>query len=145
MRKVLKYLRIAWSVACGILCLLVIALWIRSYWVDDCLRGQVPVAGALQFNSIYGAVTLNVSPSLSESNWKWNSSKPNLHSSRWRFRYYPSTISWYYIAAPHWFLAVVSFTLAAIPWFRWRFSLRTLFIAMTLVAVLLGAIVFSTR
>ena len=32
--------------------------------------------------------------------------------------------------------------LAAVPWLRWRFSLRTLLIAMTLVAVVLGIIMW---
>jgi hypothetical protein len=30
-----RKLRIAWSVACGILCLLLIVLWVRSYWSSD--------------------------------------------------------------------------------------------------------------
>jgi hypothetical protein len=41
---------------------------------------------------------------------------------------------------PHWFLIVVTIILSAIPWFQ-RFSLRTLLIATTLVAVVLGIIV----
>jgi hypothetical protein len=32
-------------------------------------------------------------------------------------------------------------SLAAVPWIDWRFSLRTLLVAMTLVAVLLGVLV----
>ena len=35
--------------------------------------------------------------------------------------------------------------LAAAPWLRWRFSLRTLLIATTLIAVLLGIIVWKSR
>jgi hypothetical protein len=44
---------------------------------------------------------------------------------------------------PIWFLAGLSGVLAATPWIRWihRFSLRTLLIATTLVAVGLGLIV----
>jgi hypothetical protein len=42
--------------------------------------------------------------------------------------------------APLWFLALAFGTLAMIPWLQWsnRFSLRTLLIATTLVAVVLG-------
>jgi hypothetical protein len=32
-----------------------------------------------------------------------------------------------------------------IPWLRWRFSLRNLLIATTLVAVVLGLAVYATR
>ena len=30
-----RKLQIAWSVACGIICLLLIGLWVRSYWWWD--------------------------------------------------------------------------------------------------------------
>ena len=31
-----RKLRIAWSVGCGILCVLLIVLWVRSYWWRPC-------------------------------------------------------------------------------------------------------------
>ena len=31
----IRYLRIAFSVMCGIACVLLIALWVRSYWWAD--------------------------------------------------------------------------------------------------------------
>jgi len=49
------------------------------------------------------------------------------------------------IHVPHWFPVVVSVTLATAPWiiqWQWRFSLRTLLIAITLVAIGLGLIVW---
>lgn len=48
-----------------------------------------------------------------------------------------------YIRIPDWFLVSLFAFIAAAPWFHWskRFSLRTLLIAMTLVAVALGLIV----
>ena len=42
----------------------------------------------------------------------------------------------------HWLPALLFAAVAAIPWLRWRFSLRTLLIATTLVAVVLGLIVW---
>jgi asparagine N-glycosylation enzyme membrane subunit Stt3 len=45
---------------------------------------------------------------------------------------------------PFWFLAFVSATTAVLPWLpwiKWRFTLRTMLIATTLVAVVLGLIV----
>ena len=40
---------------------------------------------------------------------------------------------------------MLSASLAAVPWFRWskRFSLRTMFITTTLVAIVLGLIAWS--
>jgi hypothetical protein len=49
---------------------------------------------------------------------------------------------------PHWFLVLLATTFATLPWiryFEWRFSLRTLLIATTLVAVVLGLIVWAVR
>ena len=41
-----------------------------------------------------------------------------------------------------WLLIALSSSLASLSWFHWRFSLRTLLIATTLVAVVLGLIVW---
>jgi hypothetical protein len=49
---------------------------------------------------------------------------------------------------PYWFLVVIagiSAALCGIPWVKWHFSLRTLLIATTLVAVGLGVIVYASR
>lgn len=48
---------------------------------------------------------------------------------------------------PLWSLLLVMAVTSTLPWIRWsrRFSLRTLLIAMTLVAALLGAIVWATK
>jgi hypothetical protein len=35
--RILRLLRIAFSVACGIVCLMVIAVWVRSYWWVDAI------------------------------------------------------------------------------------------------------------
>jgi hypothetical protein len=48
-----------------------------------------------------------------------------------------------YATVPIWMLGALVLSLAAIPWIRWskRFSLRTLLIATSVVAMLLGLIV----
>jgi hypothetical protein len=46
------------------------------------------------------------------------------------------------IVFPHWLPVLQCATFAAVPWIR-RFSLRTLLIATTLIAVVLGLIVWS--
>jgi hypothetical protein len=50
---------------------------------------------------------------------------------------------YYILEFPHWFATVVVAGLGALPWFRWRFSLRALLIAITLVAAGLGLFVYA--
>jgi hypothetical protein len=47
---------------------------------------------------------------------------------------------------PYWFLVLLTGSCAVAPWISWsrRFSLRTLLIATTLIAVVLGAVVWAT-
>jgi hypothetical protein len=47
-----------------------------------------------------------------------------------------------FVIVPYWFLVAV---LASAPWFRWRFSLRTLLVGMTLVAIGLGMVVYGAH
>ena len=46
-----------------------------------------------------------------------------------------------------WLFATVAFAFAAAPWIRWsnRFSLRALLFAMTVAALVLGAVALSVR
>jgi hypothetical protein len=46
---------------------------------------------------------------------------------------------------PYPLIVVLVTAIAAAPWIRWRFSLRTLLIATTLVAVVLGLICYAMR
>jgi hypothetical protein len=52
-----------------------------------------------------------------------------------------------YATVPIWMLGAHVLALAAVPWIYWsnRFSLRTLQIVTTLVAVVLGLIVWAAR
>jgi hypothetical protein len=49
------------------------------------------------------------------------------------------------VCIPDWLLIFISIAFAAAPWIRWRFSLRTLLIATTLVAVVLGLVVWMSQ
>jgi hypothetical protein len=57
------------------------------------------------------------------------------------------TATGYAIMVPHWFPTMAIAILAAIPWLRWskRFSLRALLIATTLVALVLGLVVWALQ
>ena len=135
-----RKLRIAWSVGCGIACLLLIALWVRSYWKSDYIwTSHVGVGSAT------GVAQLSVRSTPTNylgHQWTTLPARKDIFISP-RFAFRPaSNLS--YINAPYWFLILILSTLATVPWIR-RFSLRTLLIATTLVAVGLGLIVWAAK
>jgi hypothetical protein len=42
-------------------------------------------------------------------------------------------------------LLLLALGIAAAPWFTWRFSVRTLLVVMTIVAVILGIIIWAAK
>jgi hypothetical protein len=172
----MKYrkLRIAWSVALGIMAVLLIVLWVRSYWRLEQLSTQPSntalVAPVLE--SLHGRLWFIWPERGIGKRWLLSSVSPEEY---WRVKtmadvYRPKDVIGfgfgYYtqlgICFPHWFLAVVSVALAAALWIQWaklltiapwfraiqavrRFSLRTLLLATTLVAIGLGLIGWLTR
>ena len=49
------------------------------------------------------------------------------------------------LAARHWFVLILLAASGMAPWLSWRFSLRTLLIVVTLVAVMLGLIMWFVQ
>ena len=45
----------------------------------------------------------------------------------------------FWVPFSSWFLVLFTGTLAAVPWIKWRFNLRTMLIGITIVALVLGA------
>jgi hypothetical protein len=139
----IKYrkLRIAWSVACSVLCLLLIALWVRSNRQVDTLddfsgyridvkQGELVLSERVQRTIGQSSPNFSISAAVARSLIKL-----------------PST-SVVVASIPLWVLVVVGSLLAATPWighFKWRFSLRTLLIGMTLVAIALGLVFALAR
>src|SRR5687768_3812851 len=56
----LKYLRIAVTALCLTACVLLIALWVRSYWYEDLMRGPFVKSKQLRFHSEVGWLSLGV-------------------------------------------------------------------------------------
>lgn len=155
----LRYLRIVVSVPCLIACLLLIVLWVRSYWWFDTVRGHI-VGWDLNIRSVPGELSLIANVQSRYFNWElssewigdqgfgllwWppNDAKMLLPGV---FGVSPSstkTVVWMH----HWFPILLTTTFAGFPWIKWswRFSLRALLIAMTLIAVVLGLIVAFGR
>jgi hypothetical protein len=144
-----RKLRIAWSVAWGIVAMLLCVLWVRSYSrLDFC---KIPI-GSLHFHTIKGKAiffTLPQRPDFKVGTvpMKYVAHHDVLNSpySGW------STPTGFTISeekpAPHFQLpffipTIVALFAGTLLWLPCRFSLRTLLIATTLVAVVLGLIVW---
>jgi hypothetical protein len=159
-------LRIAFSAVCGILCLLLIVLWVRSYQWQDYYCGWVSKSrtvdslsyrGWISFHSIWFETKLWDAVHLPgwESTSHFIQPDPVLGlpalapSQRWAWAFHrrPNRTE-AILTMPCWFPVLLAATFTAAPWIhqlRWRFSLRTLLIATTLVAALLGTVVWAVR
>jgi hypothetical protein len=132
-----RKLRIAFSATCLVACVLLIALWVRSYKHDDALQAHSPSSSPLVLRSFKGQLSF----------WRWHGVNAArriptkslnedldeiLSASRpprfyWGFARIASPLAG--VVVPHWFPVLISAALAAIPWLPWwsnRFSLRTL-------------------
>jgi hypothetical protein len=147
MRKLLLSLRIGFSVVFGAGSVLMAALAVRSFWYLDgvycrygsinslkghviCRLIDVPTNGPVQFFSqnldeAREAGTLFVAP-------------------KYCFQLHSQPVGLEFVL-PHWLLVLVSGSLAVAPLVYWRFSLRTLLIGTTIVAVVLGWLVHIAR
>ena len=149
--RILRGLRIVATVVCLVVCGLLIVLWVRSYWWRDVVewRGGRSI----------GIVSLDAHLELAIYASPWNRAEANGRRSSSYYERWGDSItqllnarrlnfgfdcrhnqSQTYFATPHWFPVLLSATLAALPWIKWRFSLRTMLTGMTLVAVVCGAI-----
>src|SRR3954453_23888497 len=57
-----RKLRIAWSVFWGLACLLLIELWVRSYFFADTVYGEIPPVLSFTLNSYDGQLSLEHRP-----------------------------------------------------------------------------------
>jgi hypothetical protein len=146
-----RKLRIAWSVFWGLACVLLIALWVRSYWWIEGLTAPISTNRAIQVGTLPGVVAVgvrHVQESLHTlqrpvAQWRALHSGP---SQLWGGTMLTQSTSSLYI--PYWPLILLSMIFAGVPWrksFGRRFSLRTLLIATTLVAVVVGFAVLGAR
>jgi hypothetical protein len=144
----IRGLRIAWSVAWGILCVLLVVLWVRSYWRMDIVAIPSPPERFMAV-SYYGRIYWS-KVALDKA-----VSKPGAVGSL------SIHDDWATVqqviddlfndgsdhSARHVIWVLVAGTLAAFPWAesKWQFSLRTLLIATTLIAVGLGLMVWALK
>ena len=150
--SVFRFLRYAVTALSVMACVLLVALWVRSYWWWDGIYGPgAPSAvSSLQGRLHFVFQDFAIPP----VGWTVTSREvETLGDNRPRLSGWESSSGFdvevqddlTVIAVPNWFLVALLGTISAVPWvksFR-RFSLRTLLIATTLVAVGLGIIVMA--
>jgi hypothetical protein len=155
-----RKLRIAWSMAWGLACVLLIAMWVRSYWWADEVRYRPATIDGLRVWSDEGALRIERFPNLLTHmgqtlpfGWSrkkfWNAHFEGFSDidtvGRWRKVFRGFSSARYIHLLPYWAVVFSTVACAGLPWLRWRFTLRTLLIATTLVAVGLGLIVAVLR
>src|SRR4051812_4306798 len=153
-----RKLRIAWSVGWVVTASLLIVLWVRSLNYMNRVTWHYWMPNAVQLGTVPGQVHITTFvdrpiipyPQNNPGYKVWTDSFENI-------RLYGGKMYWWFEASlkptgvrlviPDWFLIVLSATLATAPWIHCskRFSLRTLLIATTLVAVVLGLAGYALR
>jgi hypothetical protein len=171
-----RKLRIVWSVGCGVVCLLLIASCLISYWRFDQVLEPISSIEYVGFTSAVGEVRIGRSNDqvlrrlfsndfahrgFPLSVWEtgprggpfFPASVPEPADRRLvtlprvnlDYGVRPVGVTHDELIVPYWFPIAITAMLTAAPWLHWRFSLRTLLIAATLVAVGLGLAVMMLR
>ena len=135
-----RKLRIAWSVCWGVVAVLLCVLWVRSYsWIDMTDVNVCSMGGKLFVGESFvltGRSTLNPTTFSPPSRYGVSSLSPTMYD------LIAVGDGW---VLPHWFPLLLCITFATAPWLPRRFSLRTLLIVTTIVAVMLGVIIALSR
>lgn len=147
-----RYVRITVSVISLVACMLLIAMWVRSYWWFDSLHNEgtwlQPEFGLWSFHGrlcFHGSKLFPFSTTCELNAWPMNDHSDWLRASpMWWYRNdVLSVIGCRQLIFPYWFPVLLTSSLAAVLGIRrpYRFSLRTLLIAVTVIAAWLGFIV----
>ena len=136
------------SIICLVMCVALIGLWVRSYYRSDLLFRLDKNNHVIGIGSEKGMVYLwpghTVPPIPSTSGLQgWQFSSGNIANRPGSFQW--GSFQWTVSAeitrinVPYWFITPLVAAAACLPWIK-RFSLRSLFIATTFLAVVLGMI-----
>jgi hypothetical protein len=139
-----RKLRIAWSVGCWVACMLSLVLWMVSlYWLEVAVARLSPNA-FVAIGIEPGTFWICATESTRYLPWKVHSQPIDRQLGRVNHPWGIFECEKGAVAVPFWFLILGGTFSGVAPWLRWskRYSLRTLLIATTLVAVVLGLIVW---
>src|SRR5262245_28443668 len=82
--RLFRGIRIAWSVGCGVLCLLLIALWVRSYWWVEEIIGDIS-GERIVVGSSPGSFIIGFTKDRSAPLWTRMNMTAEQYLSSWRF------------------------------------------------------------
>lgn len=152
-----RRLRVAWTVFFGVLTVALSVLWVRSYWWSDAIFDHCTAisatftseAGECQFvvggnRTTRRGIEVNQLQLRDKRGIRTLSFNSEWHGLIGFDAYWHNSTEWG-LFFPHWILGAVTASIAAFPWLPFRFSLRTMLIATTLIAVVLGLIMWSTK
>jgi len=142
-----RKLRIAWSVFWGLVAVLLCLLWVRSYWHNESFGyyGQTRSIGVASHG---GVVTFKQIEQLASGGWEfstWPSAGSRNLKSHFLITCSDLRAARTKIEVPHWMGVLALGCVVVAPFQFNRFSLRTLLLATTLVAVLMGVLVWVTK
>ena len=144
------WLRISVSVFFGLLTVALCVLWVRSYWWSEGIEIRRPLRisyAAWERGELF--LVTNSLPVKIRSGWSFRHGRIYGHEpppGETVPAFYFSTMQGgFAFTMPLWFMALGAALCGAASQFRWskRFRLRTLLIATTLVAVVLGLVVYA--
>jgi len=135
----MKYrkLRIVWSLVWGVAAMLLAVLGVRSYSHINWVHHQYSASHYFRATIARGSVVF-------ETREYW-STDDAVH---WNEERLPANVTPEFPGLrqlPYWIVPIFFGFIGAAPWLRWQFSLRTLLIVTTLVAVGLGLVVYALR
>ena len=148
--RTIRTLRIATSAVIGVLCVLQVALWIRSYCWDESLNWRISPNENVHLGSDVGVFYLGKA---TLSPWRaphptYSRDEAGQYANKYelirRPTYLVDSTSWQ-LRNPLLAIVLLTATSATFPWFKWRFSLRTLLIAIALVSIVMAAVVVAVR
>jgi hypothetical protein len=152
-----RKLRIAWSVAWGVVAVLVCVLWVRSYEGSERIFRISQKHILLSISSDKGTLTLTRSDQglkhrrhsfvpPKPQGWKYDRLERDPFEDDSKFSWRWDNSVWI-CGAPNWLFILACVLAGIFPWIRWpkSFSLRALLLATTLVAALLGLVVALLR
>jgi hypothetical protein len=126
---------------------------VRSYWWWDTV---IVIGGANEIDSVYGRINFMQGPWVGSETWKVSSDPIDAdniadylavqrteHENLFGFSFIQTEST--FVSVPHWFTVSILGVFAAAPWLRWRFSLRMLLIGMTVIAILMGLVLWASR
>jgi hypothetical protein len=155
--RLIRSIKIAFSAVCGMACVLLCVLWVRSYIALESWQGEI-LGRAIHIQSARGRLILYALPNVNEHGYfrvplksigeTTELSRPVLGSST-RSKVLGkaaslSTVPYLWLVFPMVLVTALPLALAASRT-SLRFSLRTLLFATTLVALLLGLVVWAFR